>query len=89
MPAISAGARCTQCGHPMDPHEFVLVETGADLPEGFVCCPVPTCRCWATWRAGTRSSTPAEIDATAHRVRAALRHLGHHDNPDGQRHPRD
>jgi hypothetical protein len=86
MPAIGSGADCALCGHAMDPHEFVLVETSSDQPGGFVRCPVERCRCWATWRAGTRASTPAEIDATGHRVRAALRIL---DDPDGPpTHPR-
>lgn len=71
MPGIPAGATCAQCGHPMDPHLFVRVDTGSDLPEGYVRCP-EDCGCWSTWRTGTRRSTQTEIIATRLRVLAEL-----------------
>jgi hypothetical protein len=65
---LDAASMCS-CGHSASDHEFVLLNPDGPM-EGPVLC--PQCRCFATWSANSRASTPAERAATRARVLAQL-----------------
>lgn len=70
---VTAGSTC-RCGHSHDEHVLALVIQAP--PSGVMLCQEPDCPCSSTWRAGTRRSTPAEIEATRREVRAELVRAG-------------